>query len=685
IDVTAPSGSPYLDGGTRDSVMMDADTVTADDIILSARPPETATYVGRTTCAVCHPDQAAEHVTSAHWRSLTPDTSRMIALEKWPAVGDTIDTGVTAQNPADPNGAKVEVYWCQNTAGAYAMKFGGTADCTAGDGTVVPVSGTYGGEGDGGIDNVPNVGVFKQRFFAKLADVPAADSWDYTAGKDKDYLILPVQITQSGDDAPSYHAYHASNWATRERTFSRKCAGCHNTGMEIAWNNDTDGFITSYNYIDFNIGCERCHGPGSAHANSGGGLANQIINPEYLAPAAERQVCGQCHAADDGHSAQPATFGYAWNADHAGDVGGGVYVPGVYDIADFIGNLSSGGFHAWPDGKHGRAHRQQYSELVQSAHVNNMWERLTCASCHASHSLQKGPDDVEKESADSQFVFSGTMQLRNNEICLSCHASYGPFSALTMDDVAALHVEGGGTVVKNGADLTLTADEIAASEAAIGDAVVEHMNEEANMGLFVLYDPSLNRGWAAARTATCPRPARAAGTPRGSTPRATVRSSKVTNPPTASISSRHRSARRWSRAPEAWTPTSCQTPAASVTRAIATAQTRHQPASRAQGEGNRTAVPLPVHPPRSPRRSASALPRTTCNSETGKMRGKEATTRRLRPAAGPTGPACGVDATPCLIHNPAPGGRRHADRADYAEAERYDGGGHHAAVVQGRG
>ncbi|MHC4406981.1 MAG: carboxypeptidase regulatory-like domain-containing protein, partial [Planctomycetota bacterium] len=486
LDVTAPAGSAYLDGGTKHSVSLSAPVNDVGDIALSARPSDAATYTGRATCATCHSAIAAKHLTSAHWRSLTPDKTRMVELSLWPAVGLTVNPGVMALDPAAP-ASMVPVLLCQNIAGDYAMKFGGAADCLIADATFVPVSGTYGGEGDGGIDNTPNVGTYKQRYFALLADVPAADSWVYNSGKNKDYLILPVQITQSGDGAPKFGGYHGNDWLTQNRAFSRACAGCHATGMTVAWDNNT--FVTDFDYIDLNISCERCHGPGSEHAGALGGLGESIINPRLLSPDKERQTCGQCHAADGGKSEDPnLAFAYAYNAGNASMVGGGFYVPGVYDIADYIGNLTTGAFVAWPDGKHGRAHRQQYTELVSSIHANNPYERLTCATCHSVHNLVQSPDEAEEEDdAGNVYSFTGT-RFKNNTSCLRCHATHGPFAGLTLDDIAALNASYGGTTTLNGAPLTFDNTAIDAAEDKVAETVVEHMDESASMGQFVVYD-----------------------------------------------------------------------------------------------------------------------------------------------------------------------------------------------------
>ncbi len=512
VNATPPAGSMFLPTEDREAVWASGGkTVTGVALTFSSRQSDTATYVGPSVCGGCHADNATGVTGSAHHRSLARDTSRMRYLSTmWPAVGATIDPVKTGVSPLDGT-TVVSIYLCQNSAGAYAMKFGGTANCMdTSTGTLVPVSGTYGGEGNGGIDNIPNVGVFKQRFFAKLADVPAAASWTYTAGKDKDYLVLPVQITESGN-AISYGGYHGSNWATRGRTFSKKCAGCHNSGLKVEW--DSSNNVTSYDYDDFNVGCENCHGPGSDHvAASSADKPLHILTPNNFTAAAERQLCGACHAADAGKSNDPdGGFGYPYNAANAALVGGGVWVPGVYDLIDYIKGYgvsteasADGGFHSWPDQKHGLAHRQQEAMLNLSVHTNNPYDKLTCGSCHDNHSLQQGPGETVEEAADgSEIVYSG-LTFRNNMMCLACHATHGPYANVSKTDVAMIFANAGGTVTKGGTQVTPTAADVEAAYGAIAGSVTEHMQETAGMGL-AAYTP-LDDALPVGRCSSCHMP-----------------------------------------------------------------------------------------------------------------------------------------------------------------------------------
>ncbi len=432
----------------------------------------------------------------------------------WPAVVGTINTGVTAKSPVDGT-TDVSVYAYQNSTGVYSFKFGGTADCTVADGILVPVSGTYGGEGDGGIDNAPNVGKFKQRFLAKLADVPFASSglewttnpYNTIGDRDRDYLILPVQITQSGDGAPKWGPYKNTEWTQRKRTFSRACAGCHNTGMTITWETSSaNNYITGYNYLDLNITCEKCHGPGSEHISTAD--KNKIIIPMYLTADAERQLCGQCHAADAGKRKVPdGSFGYAYNANNASLIGGGTYVPGVYNVADYIKGFGvtapTGGFDAWPDGIHGKAHRQQYPELVVSVHTNNPYEKLVCSSCHNPHTLRQGPEAFTVKSGADTYVFD-TPTFKNNVLCLACHTPYGPYANLTKEDIAAVFVDAGGTVTKNGSPMSFTSAQISAAKSKVASSVGIHMEDEVNMGV-AAYNP-LNDSLPSGRCQSCHMP-----------------------------------------------------------------------------------------------------------------------------------------------------------------------------------
>jgi hypothetical protein len=411
----------------------------------------------------------------------------------------------------------------------YVQKLGGLSySCSDGtfyDGVTTPsvplahIDVIYGGQGDKDATgrSHPNMGVFKQRFQGRLSDVKSADAWNYIGGKNLDSLTLPIQVLESGDRVnggykmngyhPTEQKFPGESWTQRTRTFSHACAGCHNIGLTLQWDMVTvtipfgrDGApdnspftfaaVKNYGFIDENLTCEHCHGPAKNHAAIGGGLANQIINPKYMTAEAQRQTCGKCHGYDDATNAKPAQdygFEFAWNSDYANKVGRGDFVPGVYDIADFYDNWSErqvDGEAFWDPiatgGKlYGQAHRQQYTMLSQSAHVNNPYYKTTCTDCHSPHTLYLSSPTV-KSAASDKYAFTEA-DFRNNVSCLTCHAGYGPFATVSKDDVANAHVGSRGTVTKNGVAVAPTEEDIATSGVLIAEAVGQHMFDKASM------------------------------------------------------------------------------------------------------------------------------------------------------------------------------------------------------------
>jgi hypothetical protein len=483
--------------------------------------------------------------------------------------GQTCAGGGTAQY-AD---GQVNVYFCNLKDGVtyvndeYVQKFGGApytcSDATFYDGVTTPavpmvhIDVIYGGQGDkdGSGAPHPNLGVFKQRFQGRLADIKAADGWIYAAptppalgGKAFDSLTLPIQVLESGDKVnggykmngyhPTENKFPGESWTQRTRTFSHACAGCHNTGMTIAWdmmtvalpfgrdgapNNSPMTFaaIKSYSFLDENLTCEHCHGPGSEHVAALGDRA--IISPKNVTAEVERQICGKCHAYDDATNAKPEQdygFEFPWNSDYASALGGGNYVPGVYELSTFFDNWSDRltDDEAYWDpvatgGKlYGQAHRQQYTMLAQSSHVNNPYLKTTCTSCHDPHSQYLANPSVQS-SIGAQYVFTKA-DFRNNVLCLSCHAGVGgataPFSSISKDDVANVHAATGGTVTKNGTAIAPTAEQIGTSQAAVIAAVGQHMFSKA--GMLAFYDV-LDEAQPVGRCTSChmPRVAKSGG------------------------------------------------------------------------------------------------------------------------------------------------------------------------------
>jgi len=97
-----------------------------------------------------------------------------------------------------------------------------------------------------------------------------------------------------------------------KKSFERECAACHYAGFTLTETpegkfiagavNDKNGELD----IDgdgipneLNMGCETCHGPGSAHAEDEASVS--IVNPGKLASERASTICVQCHSRPQGH------------------------------------------------------------------------------------------------------------------------------------------------------------------------------------------------------------------------------------------------------------------------------------------------------------------------------------------------------------------------------------------------
>lgn len=545
----------YLAGQLKRSVMTDKASIALMDITVSARPGNGAQYVGTKKCNECHADShpsiSKGHNSSAHSHIIMLGQKDIIEpVGGWGKNNDQmgVKTGVMASPPDGSDSNPVAVTAC-TVNGVKGFSFGGNTDDPCKSGVFIPIAATVGGQGDKYImpetgKMMPNVGHFKQHFLAKLSDVPATrtDNWEIYPypGSDKDYVMLPLYIAQSGVISPNFVPFRAirskavpsgkvtdvqafraagtgnirNAWVDQGQQYSQACAGCHVVGMKITTGGKKSVFTKSFDFVEFGVGCENCHGPGSEHV-SNPGRAMAIIEPSKLTAVAEREVCAKCHGLALPSSQSPnAALLYPWNDKHANDVGNGGFIAGIYKLADFMPGWATGkGFFGW-DKKHGRHHKQQSYEFEQSAHVNNTNMSLTCAACHSSHSLYQGPENTaEKDEKGNVYNYKNTM-FKNNTICLRCHAGSKGFKDLNKNDIALLNAGYGNPTYLNGGkdplyDTTGMKPEdktkIAAAQNKVASAVVTHMDMKAGMGKAVAYDP-MNDGRPVGRCSTCHMP-----------------------------------------------------------------------------------------------------------------------------------------------------------------------------------
>jgi predicted CXXCH cytochrome family protein len=221
---------------------------------------------------------------------------------------------------------------------------------------------------------------WKQRYFTKRGD---------------DYFPLPAQWDVKKRRWLPYHVEAGADWwvpfygpTNFDRPTGPTCDGCHS----VNYNTETK------QVTEWNVGCEKCHGPGSAHAEHP--TRKNIVNPETLDYVRGNDTCMQCHSQGRPLSDPIAGKHYDW------PVG---FLPGER-LANYwrLEEIKPGtaNFYQYPD-LTAHKNRMQGNDFVQS----NMYHReLRCFDCHQVHS----------DTNASNLILPG------NALCLSCHTKQNP-------------------------------------------------------------------------------------------------------------------------------------------------------------------------------------------------------------------------------------------------------------------
>jgi predicted CXXCH cytochrome family protein len=226
--------------------------------------------------------------------------------------------------------------------------------------------------------------IWKQRYFKKVGDdyFPLPAQWDVTHKKWRPYFVK--------DDwwVPFYPADNA------QRPTGPTCDGCHSVNYDIQTKTVTE----------WNVGCERCHGPGSEHAKTP--LSSKIVNPAREDYVAANDVCVQCHS--QGRPLQTPIAGkyYDW--------------PVGYDVTMKLSDywrledhkLGETSFTHFGDGT-AHKNRMQGNDFASSLMYTH---GVSCSTCHDTHGTANGAE-LRKPAA---------------QLCLDCHGTKspnGPFEA----------------------------------------------------------------------------------------------------------------------------------------------------------------------------------------------------------------------------------------------------------------
>ena len=184
-----------------------------------------------------------------------------------------------------------------------------------------------------------------------------------------------------------------------------RCLECHATYFESIPSEKAENYYKKTGFV-LGISCERCHGPGRAHAEyerskpaAVSSSAHFIVNPAKLPRDREIEVCAQCHGGI-GQAIAPAFS----------------YIPGQR-LENYV-NLPHPDAEARVDVHGNQVALTQRSRCYRSS-------QMTCLTCHDVHSPEHAAASYSekclqchKEQECGEFVKLGA-KIREN--CIDCH------------------------------------------------------------------------------------------------------------------------------------------------------------------------------------------------------------------------------------------------------------------------
>jgi predicted CXXCH cytochrome family protein len=221
---------------------------------------------------------------------------------------------------------------------------------------------------------------WKQRYFTKRGN---------------DYFPLPAQWDVTHQIWRPYHVPPNTDWwvayypeSNMQRPTGPLCDGCHSVNYNIETKAVTE----------WNVGCEKCHGPGSLHVSKPS--QTNIVNPARLNTRQATDVCIQCHS--QGRPLKNPMEGKYYDWPVGFQVG--------MDLKDYWRleehQLGHQTFTHFADGT-AHKNRMQGNDFVQSV----MYEHgITCNSCHDVHGTANNADLLKPA----------------NVMCLECHGPSSP-------------------------------------------------------------------------------------------------------------------------------------------------------------------------------------------------------------------------------------------------------------------
>lgn len=401
-------------------------------------------FVGTDACLACHPGYQDFKRTAHHTglKMVRDDRSSLKVMDG--IIADYDRNGVDDfKQGLDFNKINSAFDRFKPNAPILAYKVGSGYSVTIA-GVEYPVVFTHGG-----------TGLAKQRYAVRFPVTDRPSGWS------ADYYYLPIQYN---DKSGTWVTYSTGNWYNADNTpkirgpvtsrvagstgisFYGGCSGCHGSAVKTTRDALGEWISTAQSpvytppgephYLDldgngwpesFNVGCERCHGPGARH------IVNLRDPKEVIQPARDftpRQInalCGSCHTRG---TSSAGSFGYPYDEARGEDYS--THLGKDVDSTFWRPNPTR-----WPDRKTPNAHRQQFNEMSTSGKGPGDSPKAICSQCHDPHrtsgrgQLRQAMMVTGSGGASLQL----NVKVEDNTLCLACHAGKGSFAALRPEEL----------------------------------------------------------------------------------------------------------------------------------------------------------------------------------------------------------------------------------------------------------